>query len=224
MRRLPWLSLWILAASLRAQPDLATHAPKVLLDNEFVRVIEFRYSPSAFEPEHHHTRGVAVALSDFEIEAKIFPGGRVGRSQVKFGTVFQVEPETHEVRNLGTTEHWMIFVEPKSSAPGRAAPPGPDALDLVPLGANSQGLRVDNPSVRVTEERANAGHNSEMHRHQRGVRISLSDSDVHVTTLPSHTATDEHVRKGEVRWYETIARQEWNNGSTPAYDVWVELK
>jgi hypothetical protein len=86
----------------RLMPD--TH--KVVLENDFVRVIESRVPPGHMEVKHAHPHCVTVHLADVDAEIKTFPEGRITRTHRRSGTADWSEVTVHEVKNIGhTTSH-----------------------------------------------------------------------------------------------------------------------
>src|SRR5579863_9031747 len=117
MRRLVRLLIGVClyAGLCTAQAPFATQ--KVVLENEFVRVVELRVPPGVFESQHSHARGVTIALTAYDNEMTDYPAGTVTRRHTKFGEVRWAEPVTHEARNTGTTEQRVLRVELKRDAP-----------------------------------------------------------------------------------------------------------
>jgi hypothetical protein len=98
---------------LHAQDKLpAPDTQKVMMENQFVRVIDVRVPAGVAEPLHSHGRGVTIALTDYDNETRA-PGAQWSRSHTKFGDVKWADPVTHEARNTGTTEQHVIRVELK---------------------------------------------------------------------------------------------------------------
>jgi hypothetical protein len=98
---------------LRAQERLkAPDTQKVLLENQFVQVIDVRVPAGVAEPLHTHGRGVTIALTDYDNETRL-PGAQWSKGRTKFGDVKWADPVTHEARNTGTTEQHVIRVELK---------------------------------------------------------------------------------------------------------------
>lgn len=97
---------------LRAQALPYPETQKLVIDNTFVRVFDIRVPPGVTEARHSHTRGVTVALSDYDNETRQ-DGGQWMRSHTKTGEVKWAEPVTHEARNIGTTEQRVIRIELK---------------------------------------------------------------------------------------------------------------
>jgi hypothetical protein len=118
-RRLLAVLVFVAAATLfsahflQAQGKLpAPETQKVMMENQFVRVIEVRVPAGVAEPLHSHSRGLTIALTDYDNETRA-PGAQWSKSHTKFGEVKWAEPVTHEARNTGTTEQRVIRVELK---------------------------------------------------------------------------------------------------------------
>jgi hypothetical protein len=88
---------------------------KVLIDNDEVRVLEFRFKPGEKEPMHSHPRGFVYSLVDSKIKAT-FPDGKSEESVIKTGEARWRNAITHAVENIGTTEAHVIAVELKKPA------------------------------------------------------------------------------------------------------------
>lgn len=106
---------WRLGAAVPAELDPAkvlsdTH--KVLFENQFVRVFEFRVPPGKKEPWHQHDRRVIVFLSDFQARATE-KGSQPKEGQIKAGSVIWSDPVIHQFENIGKTEAHGISVELK---------------------------------------------------------------------------------------------------------------
>ena len=85
---------------------------KKLLDNERVRVIEFRLKPKEETPMHHHRDGVFYILKGGTISETLSDGTS---HEVKLGDrdVKWMDAKSHKVKNTGRTEVKMIIVELK---------------------------------------------------------------------------------------------------------------
>ena len=86
---------------------------KLILENPFVRVIDDRIPVGVTEHKHRHARGLTIALTDYDIEQKTYPQGKVTRSHRKFGEVNWGEPVVHDVHNVGQTPSHAIRIELK---------------------------------------------------------------------------------------------------------------
>jgi quercetin dioxygenase-like cupin family protein len=85
---------------------------KVVLENDRVRVLDYRDKPGAETKPHHHPAFVLYVLSPFK-RRLTFPDGTVKEREFKAGEVMWMEAQTHVGRNTGTTETHALIVEPK---------------------------------------------------------------------------------------------------------------
>jgi hypothetical protein len=218
----PWVffsAAWLCGA--QPQPNVETQ--KVVLDNEFVRVLDIRVPPGVFEARHSHARGVTIALSDYDNQTVGYPDGRVNRSHTKFGEVRWAEPVTHEARNTGATEQHVIRIELKKDTPG-PAPAASDPLDSLVVCKDTQKLIFENRFARVIEERVPPGVAQPRHRHQQGVLIPLADSTIEAVDDPAGRVARRQLKFGDAGWREPVVHAVRNVGQTELLNIRVELR
>lgn len=87
---------------------------KTILENECVRVLEYRDEPGDKTHQHHHPAFVLYALSPFE-RTLTLPDGKVLRRQFKAGDVMWSEAQTHIGENVGQTATHVLITELKKS-------------------------------------------------------------------------------------------------------------
>ena len=92
---------------------------KVVLENERVRVLEYRDQPGQKTQQHHHPAFVLYALSPFKRSITL-PDGKVIMRQFKTGDVIYSEAQTHVGENVGDTETHVIMIELKEEPPASA--------------------------------------------------------------------------------------------------------
>jgi hypothetical protein len=85
---------------------------RLILENEFVRVIDDQIPVGVAEPRHRHRHGVSVYLSDYTTE-QTTDDGKVTPQVRKSGTAGWNEATIHQVRNIGTTPSRSIRIELK---------------------------------------------------------------------------------------------------------------
>ncbi|QBZ98475.1 cupin domain-containing protein [Flavobacterium sangjuense] len=105
----------LLSASAYAQdpvPLAPKNYTKVLLDNEFVRVLQFEMAPGDVIPWHSHPNHVAyvVAAGKIEITDK---GQAPVTMDVKVGEALFLPAVTHSGKNVGKTTIKLIITEIK---------------------------------------------------------------------------------------------------------------
>lgn len=85
---------------------------KVLLENERVRVLEYRDLPGARTFRHYHPDFVLYALAPFKRKLTLGNGEEILR-EFKKGDVLWSKAQEHVGENIGTTETHAIIVELK---------------------------------------------------------------------------------------------------------------
>jgi hypothetical protein len=84
----------------------------MLLEDRYARAYDIKIPAGTFEPQHTHHDRVVVSLSGAELE-HILPDGSKQPSTLKTGEVVWRLAATHVGHNMGTTDLWVIAVEPK---------------------------------------------------------------------------------------------------------------
>ena len=85
---------------------------KVVLENDRVRVLEYRDSPGGRTSPHHHSDFVLCALSAFRRRFVLADGREVVRD-VRPGDVAWSQAQSHIGENVGTTDTHVLIVELK---------------------------------------------------------------------------------------------------------------
>ncbi len=99
-----------------------------------------------------------------------------------------------------------------------------EELDSLKVCADTQKLILENPFVRVIDDRIPVGVTEPKHRHARGITIALSDYDIEQKTYPQGSTSRSHRRFGEVNWGEPVVHEVHNVGQTPSHAIRIELK
>jgi hypothetical protein len=87
---------------------------QVVLENEQVRVLEYRDQPGDHTTPHHHPDSVMYTLSDFR--RRLMSGGQSRDVEMHAGTVAWLSAQEHHGENIGETPTHVIFVELKGAA------------------------------------------------------------------------------------------------------------
>lgn len=106
----------VLATSSLAQDPTQTDGDKytVRLENECVRVLEYRDEPGDKTKQHEHPAFVLYALSSFE-RALTLPDGKVLRRQFNAGDIAWSPAHTHIGENVGDTPTHVLITELKKT-------------------------------------------------------------------------------------------------------------
>jgi beta-alanine degradation protein BauB len=86
---------------------------RVILENERVRVLEYRDSPGQRTTPHFHPDYVLCALSSFKRKLTL-SDGRGGVREVRAGEVVWGKAQSHIGENVGDTDTHVIIVEIKA--------------------------------------------------------------------------------------------------------------
>jgi quercetin dioxygenase-like cupin family protein len=86
---------------------------KVLLENDQVRVLEYRLKPGEKEPMHSHTTGVLYIFGDAKLRTT-YPDGKSEESAGGSGEAHWRNPVTHALENIGNTEAHALAVDLKN--------------------------------------------------------------------------------------------------------------
>ncbi len=121
-RILVFLTVLLLSQTVNAQDPVQTDGDKykVILENERVRVLEYRDLPGEKTHQHRHPAFVLYALSPFQRTITL-PDGKVLSREFKAGDVLWSDAQTHIGENIGQTETHVIMIELKEGAVGIAA-------------------------------------------------------------------------------------------------------
>lgn len=123
MRNLTYLTLSVLAilmpifaikaAVAQDVIDVAPEQFKVLLENEHVRVLEFKMKPGDKQETHTHPATVHIELTPTKVKITT-PDGKVVETEGKQGEALWVGPVKHTVENIGDNEIHGYIVELKN--------------------------------------------------------------------------------------------------------------
>jgi quinol monooxygenase YgiN/quercetin dioxygenase-like cupin family protein len=100
---------------------------KVMIENDRVRVMDFRLRKGDTEQFHSHPAHVLYVLEPFTIRFRL-PDGRTAVRQAKAGDVLFSEAVTHSPTNIGEGDAHGILIELKTPAARHAAAAGAAGL------------------------------------------------------------------------------------------------
>ena len=100
----------------------------VVMENERVRVLEYRDRPGDTTRPHGHPDSVMVTLSGFR--RRLVDGERSTEVELSPGLVRWLPAQRHSGENIGETDTHVLFVELKAQAPRETG-----EVPLGPIGA-----------------------------------------------------------------------------------------
>jgi len=208
-----------------AAQDATTADPKhykVMLDNEYVRILKVSYGPKEKSILHQHPDAVAVSLSGMQGKFTSADGKSENRS-FKAGEVRWSPAETHTPENAGTKPVEVILVELKALPAGATATAVPDSEDPVKVDGARHKVEFENDRVRVLRVKSGAKEKSPMHGHPANAVIPLTDVRVR-STLPDGKTEETSLKAGEAVWRPALKHASENMTDKPFEVVIVELK
>ncbi|MDO8653831.1 MAG: hypothetical protein Q7R66_16760 [Undibacterium sp.] len=106
----------LLANSAFAQDAVQTDGDKykVILENDCVRVLDYRDGPGEKTHQHKHPAFVLYALTPFK-RTLTLPNGNILTREFKAGDVMWSEEQTHVGENIGQTSTHVVIVELKKA-------------------------------------------------------------------------------------------------------------
>ncbi len=99
---------------------------RVVMENERVRVLEYRDAPGDRTAPHGHPDSVMVTLSS--IRRRLVAGGQEAEVELDSGVVRWLASQEHSGENIGDSDTHAIFVELKEPARSVDSGPGQDRL------------------------------------------------------------------------------------------------
>jgi beta-alanine degradation protein BauB len=111
-----WLALSLASLTAHAQSPVETDGDKykVVLENEQVRVLEYRDLPGEKTQQHQHPAFVLYAVGPFKRKISL-PDGKVLSREFKAGDVMYSPEQVHIGENVGSTPTHVIMVELKTA-------------------------------------------------------------------------------------------------------------
>jgi hypothetical protein len=85
---------------------------KMLLEDRYGRAYDIKIPAGTKEPQHTHHDRVVISLSGAKLE-HILPSGQIQPSTLQTGEIVWRLGGTHVGHNMGSTNLWVIAVEPK---------------------------------------------------------------------------------------------------------------
>jgi beta-alanine degradation protein BauB len=104
--------LAVVAAKAQDAAKVDSEHYKVLLDNEYVRVMDVHHKPGEKSPMHSHPNHVVYSFTDSRMKFTS-PDGKTDIRMVKASQATWHNAETHTVENVGKTEEHALDIELK---------------------------------------------------------------------------------------------------------------
>jgi beta-alanine degradation protein BauB len=225
MRRMFVISalLSLVAATVSAQDPVKVDPAhcKVVLENEYVRVLRWSESPGDKTPMHSHPALVSISLSAGKTRFT-GPDGKTQEVETEPGQATWSDPTAHSSENLSDAPGEVIQVELKAK-PSAVMTALSVTEDAVAVDPEHYEVMFENARVRVLRVHYAPGEKSVMHAHPANVAVFLSDG--HTTfSLPGGKTSVSDVKAGQVTWSGAEQHLPENTGSGALDLILVELR
>lgn len=203
--------------------DIDADIHRVILENEYFRVLDARASQGTKSPMHRHEPMVLVSLGKARFRITT-PDGKSTLLDLNPGQAFWVQDVQHSWELLAGELH-VIGVEIKSAQGAGAAPAAVALADNDSTIADPEAHRVlfENPHVRVFEGRTTTGRTSPMHSHPPTLLISQDWIRLKLT-LPDGKTAIHDFRPGGVDWLPEGGTHSWEAVAGSGRVIAIEVK
>jgi len=191
---------------------------KVLLENDYVRVVEYSIKPGERDNPHTHPPKVSYVANGGSLRITLRDTSFVTNDST--GEVsWRGNVPWHFAENVGTTPMRIILFEVKR-VDGQAAPPSED-----PPKQNPSSIRVlmENDSVRVMDAVLTPGLKEKQHTHPPYALYILSGGSVRMH-FPDGSTRDVEFKTGEARFTDKVTHWAENTGTSTIRIILVELR
>jgi quercetin dioxygenase-like cupin family protein len=192
----------------------------VLLENEYVRVLDVRIGPGGRDDWHGHPPSAGYVLAPGKVRA--FASDGTFKDVDANAGMAGAHPaiEQHRMQNIGATEVRILFVERKGDPPRL-----PDAyLDAPTADPGVYRVVAESDWFRVIEIAGKPGVEGALHSHQAAVVYAIEDA--HVShTVPGEAPVEQTLPAGKAVFAPAVAKHTMRNlGATPTRVVMFELR
>lgn len=145
---------------------------KVLLENEWIRVVYVKDGPGHKRPTHSHRDTLVYPLTDFRVRVTRL-GDKPVEIDVRAGQAAWFASVTHSEENIGKTDGERLIVDIKkpasswkSSSPSEDSTKWPDDLEAVTAAPKNHKVVFENERLRVLDVTVAPGENEPLHMHR----------------------------------------------------------
>lgn len=187
---------------------------KLLFENNFVWVVEYRLKPGEALPVHDLGNHAVYALSDYRLLS--LRSYEPSAEQWTTGEAYWYRCEPQEVKNIGNTLVQYVAVARKPF-PLSEAPRIDPQDDLTVLAPQCARKLLENPHMRITEVTLSPGEKQPVHQGLYRVVYSLANYQVRMA------GSEHQFHSGDAHFYAPGEDAVENTGQTLAWYVVFEL-
>lgn len=172
---------------------------RVLVENDYVRVLDIRSQPGESDAMHSHPKNAYFVLSGDKMRFHLERSQRDG--DVRPGSVTLQGPIVmHSVENIGESPLHMIMVERKEDNLPRV-----DGEDVVKVSGSMYQMVDENDDFRVLNVTIEPGQQDEMHMQPASVAVALGPSSG-TWHEPGNDPTPQVFRPGSALYLEPTSQ------------------
>jgi quercetin dioxygenase-like cupin family protein len=215
------LMLALPATALTQEIDPVSVSPdlyKVLLENDYVRVVQYTINPGQRDSIHTHPAKVSYVVRGGILRINFADTSFVSEDHAG-ETSFRGAVPRHYAANIGTAPVSILLIEPRRID----APVVPADQDPLKTNPSTLTLKLENGSVRVMEAVLPPGHKEKMHTHPPYVVYILNGGGVRVH-FADGTTRDVTFTTGEARFSDKVSHWAENIGTSTIRMLLVELR
>jgi quercetin dioxygenase-like cupin family protein len=203
--------------------DIVAAAPEmtnVVLENDYVKAVEFTLKPGEALPLHKGGKRAIYALSDYKI--KWTAGDQTTENEWTKGEAHWHYAVDHAVENIGDTDARYLVVTRKDMA--LLATEGYDvSQDASMLDMNHSENIFENDYVRIIELKIPVEEGQPMHQGVNRLIYSLNSYTIKYTSDKMETK-ESTMEAGDAHWHTADEHAVENIGDTEAHYVIFEFK
>jgi len=194
---------------------------KVILDNDYVRMLEISAKPGDRDEMHSHPANTWYAINGSKIRLYSTDGSSKDVEITSGMAKFQDAVAMHSMENIGDTDLKLIMVELKDKKPPAIQTSGPDPVKVSP---GVYKTLAENESFRILEVSMKPGEKNEMHGHPANVYYVLSDWGGTLYTEEGEPKVLKR-KEGMATFQEPVEKHQLENtGDTYIRAILFELK
>jgi len=190
----------------------------VLLENDHLRVIEFKLPVGEEDQWHAHPDSLIFYLTTARVSVSK-PEGKIITATLKEHTVFYQPAGEHQVKNIGDVSVHAVSFELKQPVGGL------DSVELSPaeVAPDTNSMLLDNDRVRVVYTTTPPGNPPVLHQHIQMAVFAASDAVLRITPEGGEPR-ELSITKGSVIWSPPVRHTVENIGTEPVVLLHVEIK
>jgi len=192
---------------------------KVLLENDYVRVVDYSIKPGERDQPHTHPPKASYVLNGGTLRIALDGADPFVVVEKDGNTTFMGAVPRHTAENVGATPIRIILFEVKRVA-GSAAPRAEDPAIVNP---SSIKVRLENDSVRVMEAVLLPGFKEKQHTHPTYAFYVVEGGTVRMHYTDGSTR-DAELKTGQVLFSDPVTHWAENTGSSTIRMVLVEVR